>query len=105
MNFHEVAFTYAQAFRTPARPSLSGFLTGAGAVFKFLHCFPRALSLVGAPPFPRTSDIGECGRICKVVPRNALVAQMLYRSCRASGEQRKAGEEHAFLQILENAPK
>ena len=107
MNFHEVAFTYAQAFRTPARPSLSGFLTGAGAVVKFLVqvFFPRALSSVGAPPFPRTSDIRECGRICKVVPRNACEAQMLHRSCRASGEQRKAGEEHAFLQILENAPK
>ena len=52
--------------------------------------FPRALSSVGAPPFPRTSDICECGRICKVVPRNAHLAQMLYRSCRASGEQRKA---------------
>ena len=52
--------------------------------------FPRALSSVGAPPFPRTSDICECGRICKVVPRNAHLAQMPYRSCRASGEQRKA---------------
>ena len=41
MNFHEVAFTYAQAFRTPARPSLSGFLTGAGAVFhNFAMIFP-----------------------------------------------------------------
>ena len=90
MNFHEVAFTYAQAFRTPARPSLSGFLTGAGAVFKFLRDFPRALSFVGAPPFPRTSGICECGRICKVVPRNASMVLMIYRSCRASGEQRKA---------------
>ena len=72
---------------------MCGFLTGAGAVFNFFALFPRALSLVGAPPFPRTSDICECGRICKVVPRNALVAQMLYRSCRASGEQRKADLE------------
>ena len=55
--------------------------------------FPRALSSVGAPPFPRTSDICECGRICKVVPRNAHLAQMLYRSCRASGEQRKANRQ------------
>ena len=30
---------------------MSGFLTGAGAVFKFLRDFPRALSFVGAPPF------------------------------------------------------
>ena len=92
MNFHEVAFTYAQAFRTPARPSLSGFLTGAGAVVKFLEQVfsPRALSSVGAPPFPRTSDICECGRICKFVPRNSSMVLMLYRSCRASGEQRKA---------------
>ena len=92
MNFHEVAFTYAQAFRTPARPSLSGFLTGAGAVFKFLvQVFsPRALSSAGAPPFPRILYICECGRICKVVPRNASMVLMIYRSCRASGEQRKA---------------
>ena len=53
VNIHEVllAFAFAQAFCTPAHPSLCGFLTGAGAVFKFLRDFPRALSFVGAPPF------------------------------------------------------
>ena len=32
---------------------------------------PRGCCSVGAPPFPRTSDNCECGRICKGYPRKA----------------------------------
>lgn len=81
-------------FRPPVPERLSdGRRRGVKVFLLLCFDFPRAFSFVGAPPSPRTSDICECGRICKVIPRNAHLAQMLYRSCRASGEHRKA----AFL--------
>ena len=56
------------------------FITSARAVSVPFACpsasareglCPRAFCFVGAPPFPRTSDNCECGRICKGYPRKA----------------------------------